>query len=148
MKTISPELKAHMEGSVTTLATCWKLIRTDDVISGYTNQSKDIEDLNGDSPAQLTTLPILIGRDRTTIFTFALSFIPLLAVVQYIVLDLYNNIEAIIYFLIFVVGPMLYFTIKTFSAEQKKDYHHLSNVLKVIMLFGVLSLLLYPLVFN
>ena len=109
---------------------------------------KDIEDINGDYKAQMKTLPILIGRERTTMFTFALSFIPLLAVVQYIVLDLYNNIEAVIYFLIFVVGPMLYFTIKVFSAEQKKDYQHLSNVLKVIMLFGVLSLLLYPLVFK
>jgi len=109
---------------------------------------KDIEDVNGDYKAQMKTLPILIGRDRATMFTFALSFIPLLAVVQYIVLDLYNNISAVVYFLIFVVGPMLYFTIKVFSAEQKNDYQHLSNVLKAIMLFGVLSLLLYPLVFN
>ena len=109
---------------------------------------KDIEDINGDYKAQMKTLPILIGRERATMFTFALSFVPLLAVVQYIVLDLYSNIFAVIYFLIFVVGPMLYFTIKIFSAEQKKDYQHLSNVLKAIMLFGVLSLLLYPLVFN
>ena len=43
---------------------------------------------------------------------------------------------------------MLYFTIKVYSAEQKKDYQHLSKVLKLIMLFGVLSLLLYPLVLN
>lgn len=104
---------------------------------------KDIEDINGDYKAQMKTLPILIGRDRATIFTFVLSFIPLLAVVKYIVSYLYNNTVAVIYFLLFVVGPMLYFTIKVYSAEQKKDYHHLSNTLKVIMLFGVLSLLLY-----
>ncbi|MCK0109409.1 geranylgeranylglycerol-phosphate geranylgeranyltransferase [Flavobacteriaceae bacterium S0825] len=109
---------------------------------------KDIEDVNGDYKAQMKTLPILIGRDRTTMVVFALSFIPLLAVVNYIVSQLYNNMLAVIYFLIFVVGPMLYFTIKVFSAEQKKDYQHLSNVLKVIMLFGVLSLLLYPFVIN
>ena len=109
---------------------------------------KDIEDVNGDYKAQMKTLPILIGRERTTMVVFALSFIPLLAVVNYIVSQLYNNMLAVIYFLIFVVGPMLYFTIKVFSAEQKKDYQHLSNVLKVIMLFGVLSLLLYPFVIN
>ncbi|MCK0178338.1 geranylgeranylglycerol-phosphate geranylgeranyltransferase [Flavobacteriaceae bacterium S0862] len=109
---------------------------------------KDIEDVNGDYKAQMKTLPILIGRDRTTMIVFAFSFIPLLAVVNYIVSQLYNNMLAVIYFLIFVVGPMLYFTIKVFSAEQKKDYQHLSNVLKVIMLFGVLSLLLYPFVIN
>ena len=109
---------------------------------------KDIEDVNGDYKAQMKTLPILIGRDRTTMVVFALSFIPLLAVVNYIVSQLYNNMLAVIYFLIFVVGPMLYFTIKVFSGEQKKDYQYLSNVLKVIMLFGVLSLLLYPFVIN
>ena len=109
---------------------------------------KDIEDINGDYKAQMKTLPILIGRDRTTIFAFAFSFIPLIAVVHYIISYLYNNILAVIYFLLFVVGPMLYFTIKVYSAEQKKDYQHLSKVLKLIMLFGVLSLLLYPLVLN
>ena len=109
---------------------------------------KDIEDVNGDYKAQMKTLPILIGRDRATLFVFGLSFLPLIAVVHYIVSYLYNTIEAVIYFLVFVVGPMLYFTIKVFSAEQKKEYQHLSAILKVIMLFGVLSLLLYPFVFN
>lgn len=34
---------------------------------------KDIEDINGDYKAQMKTLPILIGRDRTIRFAFALS---------------------------------------------------------------------------
>lgn len=109
---------------------------------------KDIEDINGDYKAQMKTLPIQIGRDRTTLFVFALSFVPLIAVVHYIISYLYNYLFATVYFLLLIVGPMLYFTIKTFSAEQKKDYQHLSMVLKLIMLFGVLSLLLYPLVLN
>ncbi|WP_347925488.1 geranylgeranylglycerol-phosphate geranylgeranyltransferase [Pontimicrobium sp. SW4] len=109
---------------------------------------KDIEDINGDYKSQMKTLPIIIGRDRATMLVFALSFIPLLALINYIVSQLYNNILAVVYFLIFVLGPMLYFTIKIFSAELKKEYQHLSNVLKVIMLFGVLSLLLYPLIIN
>lgn len=109
---------------------------------------KDIEDINGDYKAQMKTLPILIGRDRATMLAFALSFVPILAVVNYIATQLYNTMLAVIYFLLFVVGPMIYFTVKIFSAEQKKEYQHLSNVLKVIMLFGVLSLLLYPFVIN
>lgn len=109
---------------------------------------KDIEDINGDYKAQMKTLPILIGRDRTIRFAFALSFIPLLVVVSYVITNLYNNITAVIYFLFFVVAPMLYLTVKLFSAEHKVELQHLSNLLKVIMLFGVLSLLLYPFVFN
>ena len=109
---------------------------------------KDIEDINGDYKAQMRTLPILIGRDRTIVLTFAISFIPLLIIVNYIITHLYHNIVAVIYFLLFIVAPMLYFTVKLFSAEQKAELHHLSNVLKIIMLFGVLSLLLYPFVLN
>lgn len=109
---------------------------------------KDIEDVNGDYKAKMKTLPIVLGRDRATMITFAISFIPLLLVVNYIVSNIYNYMIAVIYFLIFVVAPMIYFTIKIFSAEKKEEFHYLSNVLKLIMLLGVLSLLLYPFVFN
>ena len=108
---------------------------------------KDIEDINGDYKAGMRTLPIIIGRDRATLVTFALSFIPLLAVIYYVIGYLYNNQLVVGYFLVFVVAPMLYFTIKIHSAETKKELHHLSNILKLIMLFGILSLLQYPILY-
>lgn len=37
MKTISPELGAHIAGEVTTLATCWKLTRRDSYVLGFTD---------------------------------------------------------------------------------------------------------------
>lgn len=104
---------------------------------------KDIEDIEGDTKAVMRSLPIVIGKNRTTKVLFGLSFIPLIAVVYYVVTHLYNHQIAVGYFLLFVVAPLLYFTIKIFSAKTKKELHHLSNVLKLIMLFGVLSLLLY-----
>ncbi|MFW0776986.1 MAG: DUF2163 domain-containing protein [Rickettsiales bacterium] len=42
MKQISTSLEAHISGEVTTLATCWKLKRRDNVIMGFTNHDKDI----------------------------------------------------------------------------------------------------------
>lgn len=42
MKTISIELKNHLAGEVTTLATCWKLTRRDDTVYGFTSHDKDI----------------------------------------------------------------------------------------------------------
>ena len=42
MKNISTELKAHIQGEVTTLATCWKLTRKDSTVFGFTNHDQDI----------------------------------------------------------------------------------------------------------
>jgi len=42
MKEISPALHAHISSEVTTLATCWKLKRRDNVILGFTNLDTDI----------------------------------------------------------------------------------------------------------
>lgn len=104
---------------------------------------KDIEDIEGDTKAVMRTLPIVTGKNRTTKVLFGLSFIPLIAVVYYVVTYLFNYQIAVGYFLLFIIAPLLYFTIKIFSAKTTKELHHLSNVLKLIMLFGVLSLLLY-----
>ncbi|RLD30192.1 MAG: prenyltransferase [Bacteroidetes bacterium] len=104
---------------------------------------KDIEDIKGDTKANMRTLPIVIGRNRATKVLFVLSFIPLFAATYYIITYLYKYQVAVVYFLLFVIAPLLYFTIKIFKANNKNELHHLSNVLKLIMFFGVLSLLLY-----
>jgi len=105
---------------------------------------KDIEDINGDYKAEMKTLPIVIGRERALKIVFAVSIVPLLAVIYYTITYLYKHYIAIGYFLIFIIAPLLYFTIKSFSAETKKEINFLSAFLKIIMFFGVISLLLYP----
>jgi len=42
MKTMSVELKTHYQGKILTIARCWKVIRSDGVIEGYTSHVKDI----------------------------------------------------------------------------------------------------------
>jgi len=105
--------------------------------------AKDIEDIEGDKIVGMRTLPIVIGATNTNYILFCLSLIPLIAVVMHVLESLYRNEIAVIYFLLFIIGPLVYLSIKIFMAKTKKDYHHISNVLKMIMLFGVLSLLLY-----
>ncbi len=105
--------------------------------------AKDMEDVDGDYKAGMNTLPIAIGRQRASKVLFAMILLPLFAVVYYIMTYLYKQPIAIGYFLLFLVAPLLYITIKSFSARTKKDYHHISNILKFVMLFGMLSLLLY-----
>lgn len=110
--------------------------------------TKDIEDIDGDYKAGMNTLPIVIGRERATKVLFVLSLVPLLIIAIYTINSLYKNQIAVIYFLLFIIGPLLYISIKTFSAKTKKEYHHISNMLKLVMLFGMLSLLLYIFLFK
>jgi uncharacterized phage protein (TIGR02218 family) len=42
MKTVSSALSQHIAGEVTTLATCWKLTRTDGVVMGFTDHDTDL----------------------------------------------------------------------------------------------------------
>jgi uncharacterized phage protein (TIGR02218 family) len=42
MKTLTPALAAHLQGEVTTLATCWKLTRRDGVVMGFTDHDTDV----------------------------------------------------------------------------------------------------------
>lgn len=104
---------------------------------------KDIEDIDGDHKAGLQTLPILLGRARTTKIVFALSLIPLFSIIYYVITYLFKQHLVVGYFLIFVIAPLIYVSIKLFSAESKAQYKHISLILKLIMLTGMLSLLLY-----
>lgn len=42
MKTVSPELAAHLSGAALTLATCWKVARRDGAVLGFTSHDRDL----------------------------------------------------------------------------------------------------------
>jgi uncharacterized phage protein (TIGR02218 family) len=42
MKSVSPALAAHLDGEVTTLATCWRLERTDGWVRGFTDHDQPL----------------------------------------------------------------------------------------------------------
>lgn len=103
---------------------------------------KDLEDVNGDYNQGMNTLPIVLGRDRTAKIVFWLSIIPILILLYYT--NKYfiasNLLPTTIYTLLFIVGPLIYFTIKIWTAKTSKDFHHLSTVLKLVIFFGVISI--------
>lgn len=104
--------------------------------------TKDLEDVNGDYNQGMRTLPIILGVGRTAKVVFGLSFLPLIILLYYT--NSYfasNNLYvATIYSLLTLIGPLLYFTIKSWTAKSKKDFRHLSTVLKVVLFFGILSI--------
>lgn len=106
---------------------------------------KDIQDVDGDYKAGMRTLPIVLGRERANKIAFIVSMIPIGAVIYFMVTYLYTQPIAIGYFLLFIIAPLIYATIKIFGAADNFHYKHISLVYKLVMLFGMLSLLLYPL---
>ncbi|APA00192.1 prenyltransferase [Flavobacterium commune] len=104
---------------------------------------KDLEDFDGDSKQGMRTLAIVLGVQKTTKLVFALSFIPAIILLIYINNYLVTNnlIAATIYSLLFVLGPILYFSIKIWNSQSKTDFQKLSKVLKWILFFGILSIL-------
>lgn len=105
---------------------------------------KDLEDVNGDYNQGMNTLPIALGVTRTTRLVFLISFVPIVFLLYYVneyyfINELYI---ATIYCLLFIVAPLIYFTVKSASAKSKEDFHHLSLVLKLVLFFGILSALI------
>jgi 4-hydroxybenzoate polyprenyltransferase len=103
---------------------------------------KDLEDVNGDYNQGMNTLPIVLGISRTSKLVLVLSIIPLAMVLFYIknYFFAYDLYLATIYALISIVAPLIYFAIKLADAKKSQDFHHLSTVLKLIILFGLFSI--------
>lgn len=108
---------------------------------------KDIEDVNGDYNQVMNTLPIAIGISRAAKIALGFAIIPFILSLLYINTYFMQNklYIATIYGFVFVLAPLLYFIVKIFSAKSQKEFHHLSTVLKLILLFGILSILIITL---
>lgn len=103
---------------------------------------KDIEDMNGDYAANMKTLPILIGSKRTNTFVLVLSSL-FFIILLYTIKELIHYKVLFYYGVIFIVIPFAYFLFKLKFANSKIHYHYLSQLLKIIMFFGILSMLLF-----
>ncbi|HMI07492.1 MAG TPA: UbiA family prenyltransferase, partial [Flavobacterium sp.] len=103
---------------------------------------KDLEDVEGDHNQGMHTLPIALGVARTSKVVFGLSIFPILILLFYINKYYFasNLYLATIYAFVFVVAPLIYFSVKMWSAKSPKDFRHLSSVLKLVIFFGLLSI--------
>ena len=101
---------------------------------------KDQEDINGDYNAGYKTLPIVIGKDRTNKILFLLALAPLGFLIIYIYKYLFEHVTAVLYALVFLAGPLLFFLINIWSASKKNEYSRLSLLLKIVLFFGLISI--------
>ncbi|MDZ7896728.1 MAG: geranylgeranylglycerol-phosphate geranylgeranyltransferase [Arcicella sp.] len=99
---------------------------------------KDMEDVKGDEKHGCRTLPIIWGIARTKLLVYVLiaSFIATLFILT---TQLPN--QRIAYIFLMMMLPTGFFTYKLVYADKPKDFDFLSNVCKVIMLIGVLTMM-------
>ena len=99
---------------------------------------KDMEDLKGDQTFGCKTLPIILGVRRTKIIVYVFAII-LVAYNFYVAYELQLNVfKGLAYFLTLFA---LLFSYYLYQADTKKSYSELSFSCKIILLFGVLSMI-------
>lgn len=100
---------------------------------------KDMEDMDGDYQSGINSLPIAIGVQKTKIIVGVLTVISIGILAYYVNSNLFELDYVVYYTMILIVGPLIYFGVKLLNATTKKEFHHLSLVLKIILFFGILS---------
>ena len=104
---------------------------------------KDIEDVNGDYALKISTLPILLGVNRTKNIANLTILLPI-GLLLFILLNFSESYKfTMLYLLITVFLPLVYISIKLFSVKNKNDFKKISTLLKITMFLGVNSLIIF-----
>ena len=98
---------------------------------------KDIEDLKGDNSFGCRTLPIIWGVRKTKVLIYAL--IGAFSVTVIVLNHLYVGLP-VYYFLLFLFLPIGWLLTRLMRADTIKDFDQLSQLCKVIMLLGILTM--------
>jgi len=102
---------------------------------------KDIEDVNGDKIRNTQSFISKIGLDNTKIIIYVLNGFLILFLGYFISNYFTNNILSLIYIIIFVFIPSIFYFVLLIKAKTIKNYSIVSKLLKLIMIFGITSIL-------
>jgi 4-hydroxybenzoate polyprenyltransferase len=104
---------------------------------------KDIEDEQGDRKYKCNTMPIAWGIPASKVYVAVWTLVVIFALGIIIVYALLSKwYIAAAYVLFLLLAPSLYFLKQLFAANQKPHFSQLSNIIKLIMFFGITALLL------
>ena len=104
---------------------------------------KDLEDLNGDKRMGYKTYAIIHGRKKTKKIIQILNLLIISSVTYVLYVQLQTNIYAFFYVLIFVQSPLIYSSFKIYNANSTVDFRFISNLMKLIMLTGISTMLVF-----
>lgn len=98
---------------------------------------KDMEDLKGDTTFGCKTLPIVYGIRKTKLILYGLVLLFLIIVT---VVNIIYEPLPFSYYVFFLYVPLVFVVYRLMRADTTKDFRRLSNLCKIIMLLGILSL--------
>lgn len=113
------------------------------IISLVREVIKDIEDMEGDAKFGCKTMPVVWGVIVSRVFssTWLVVLLATVVIVMIYMLQLHWWVPAA-YCLVLVIVPLLMILRKISTAQKIQDYHRISNLLKIVMLTGILSMTL------
>ena len=114
------------------------------VISLIREVIKDMEDMQGDAKYGSTTMPIVWGLQVSKVFVavWIVVIIGGVAGVQIYVIQSGWWLSAL-YSLFSIIIPLIWILRKLYAAQSPKDFHQLSNAVKLVMLTGILSMIFF-----
>lgn len=110
---------------------------------------KDLEDKEGDRLSNYKTLAILLPAKIMKLVIIAIVLIGLYPILDYTINSLFGsaNYSSGSYVLMAVVLPLIVLIYQVFRANSPKQFHEASNLAKLIMLLGILSMPFFTLAF-
>src|ERR1017187_7032767 len=114
------------------------------IISLIREVIKDMEDMQGDVKYGSTTMPIVWGLQVSKVFAavWIVVIIGGVACVQIYVIQSGWWVSALYSFL-FIIIPLIRILRKLYAAHSPKDFHQLSNAVKLVMFTGILSMIFF-----
>ena len=103
---------------------------------------KDLEDVKGDYNLGMNTLPIALGVARTSKIVLVATGLITIYIFYYIFNYYFNNNLYIStgYSLLTIIAPLLFFCVKLATAKNPTDFKFLSLILKLVLFFGIISI--------
>ena len=100
---------------------------------------KDMEDIEGDTKAGISTFPIKFGFQKSKIIILIIT----ISLILYTIYPFITQIYKIEYFVIIMitVNPILVYSLKLqFENHSSKNLNKISNLLKLNMVFGLIAI--------
>ncbi|MFT3680624.1 MAG: geranylgeranylglycerol-phosphate geranylgeranyltransferase [Ferruginibacter sp.] len=114
------------------------------IISLIREVVKDIEDMEGDAKYGCKTMPIVWGVPAAKVFAavWMVVLIGALVILQFYVLQLRWWLSAL-YCALLLIAPLCWILNQFYKAQTTVQYHRISNMIKVVILLGILSMLFF-----
>jgi 4-hydroxybenzoate polyprenyltransferase len=102
---------------------------------------KDMEDMQGDARYGCRTMPIVWGVNVTKVYVavWLIVLVTVLILVQVYVLQ-FRWWLPVAYSVLIIILPLLFIFYKLYNANTPRDFHKLSNWIKLVMFTGILSM--------